>query len=300
MLVFQFSLLFVIFSLTGCECDTYRIGCRRNGDKLITKKVLISVPTSSSSDHIIVYEYVATKFVSFIEYQIGSGCHEEKVLAEIVFTGNYSLESKFFLYNVTKLLVTLVVYGFEQYNVPSDFQPILVPQFLITEDDDTPKFGVGFRQPNDELLYFQTQSSIKTKYLTNHTLDFIAEVDHFITYVSFTVDSKTAGATFLKMSEHNFAGSVYDVDTMLLTAKMFVYGFKRDNVPADYKPIFQANKVESADQKAYIDSLPFYSVVNESRDDVDFSNSNSQLDKYVLSMWIFSVSVRLMYTNIWI
>lgn len=68
---------------------------------------------------------------------------KERVLAEIVFTGNYSLESKFFLYNVTKLMVTLVVYGFEQYNVPSDFQPILVPQFLITEEDDTPKFGVG-------------------------------------------------------------------------------------------------------------------------------------------------------------
>lgn len=98
------------------------------------------------------------------------------------------MESKFFLFNVTELIVTLVVYGFEQYNVPSDFQPILVPQFLIMEDDDTPKFGVGFRQSDDELLYFQTQSSIKTKYLTNHTLEFSADVDHFITYVSFSVD----------------------------------------------------------------------------------------------------------------
>lgn len=86
------------------------------------------------------------------------------------------------------MIVTLVVYGFEQYNVPSNFQPILVPQFLIMEDDDTPKFGVGFRQSDDELLYFQTQSSIKTKYLTNHTLEFSADVDHFITYVSFSVD----------------------------------------------------------------------------------------------------------------
>lgn len=68
---------------------------------------------------------------------------KERVQAEIFFTGNYSLESKFFLFNVTELLVTLVVYGFEQYNVPKDFQPILVPQFLITEDDDTPKFGIG-------------------------------------------------------------------------------------------------------------------------------------------------------------
>lgn len=98
------------------------------------------------------------------------------------------MESKFFLFNVTELIVTLVVYGYEQYNVPSDFQPILVPQFLIMEDDDTPKFGVGFRQSDDELVYFQTQSSIKTKYLTNHTLEFSADVDHFITYVSFSVD----------------------------------------------------------------------------------------------------------------
>lgn len=84
--------------------------------------------------------------------------------------------------------MTLVVYGYEQYNVPADFQPILVPQFLIMEEDDKPKFGVGFRQSNDELIYFQTQSSIKTKYLTNHTLEFSADVEHFISYVSFSVD----------------------------------------------------------------------------------------------------------------
>lgn len=104
------------------------------------------------------------------------------------------------------------------------------------------------------------------------------------------------------MTEHNFVGSAYDADTMLLTAKMYVYGFKRDNVPADYKPIFQANKVESTNRKGHIDSEPFYSIVNDTRrnDDVDFSNSNTQLDKYGLSMWIFSVSFRLMFNNIWI
>lgn len=113
---------------------------------------------------------------------------KENVQAEIVFTSNYSLESKFFLINVTDLIVTLAVYGFEQYNVPSDFQPILVPQFLIMEDDDVPKFGVGFRQFDDELLYFLTQSSIKTIQLTNHSLEFSTVIEHFITYVSFSVD----------------------------------------------------------------------------------------------------------------
>lgn len=104
------------------------------------------------------------------------------------------------------------------------------------------------------------------------------------------------------MTEHNFVGLVYDVNTMLLTGKMYVYGFKRDNVPTDYKPIFQTNKVESKNNKGNIYSEPFYSFVNVTRrsDDVDFSKSNSQLDKYVLSTWIFSVFVRLMCANIWI
>lgn len=103
------------------------------------------------------------------------------------------------------------------------------------------------------------------------------------------------------MTEHHFVGLVYDVNTMLLTAKMYVYGFKRDNVPTDYKPIFQTNKVESTNNKGNIYSEPFYSFVNKSySDEVDFSKSNSQLDQYVLSTWIFSVSIRLMYTNVWI
>lgn len=103
------------------------------------------------------------------------------------------------------------------------------------------------------------------------------------------------------MTEHNFVGLVYDVNTMVLTAKMYVYGFKRDNVPTDYKPIFQTNKVESTNNKGTMYSEPFYSFVNESySDDADFSKSNSQLDKHVLSTWIFSVSIRLMYANIWI
>ncbi len=67
-------------------------------------------------------------------------------------------------------MVTLVVYGYEQYNVPSDFQPILVPQFLITEDDDTPKFGVGkniiyinlLACHNSNKIYAETQHYVVT------------------------------------------------------------------------------------------------------------------------------------------
>lgn len=112
------------------------------------------------------------------------------------------------------------------------------------------------------------------------------------------------------MTEHNFVGLVYDMNTMLLTGKMYVYGFKRDNVPTDYKPIFQTNKLESTNNKGSIYSGPFYSFINESKrsddvnndndDDVDFSKSNSQLDNYALSTWIFCVFVRLMCTNVWI
>lgn len=105
------------------------------------------------------------------------------------------------------------------------------------------------------------------------------------------------------MTEHYFAGLVYDVNTMLLTAKMYVYGYKRDNVPTDYKPIFQPNKVETKNNNkgSNIYSEPFYSFVNTSdSDDINVSESNSQLVKYYISTWIFATFVRLMYSNFWI
>lgn len=80
------------------------------------------------------------------------------------------------------------IYGFDSFNIPLHFQPILVPQFLLTQDNASPKFGLGFRRPNDELIYFATQTTAKTKTKQNHSLSFEESVEHFITYVSFSVD----------------------------------------------------------------------------------------------------------------
>lgn len=97
------------------------------------------------------------------------------------------------------------------------------------------------------------------------------------------------------MTEHNFVGLVYDANTMVLTAKMYVYGYKRDNVPMDYKPIFQPNKLESKnDNGKNIHLEPFYSFINIS-DAEDVSKSNGRLDKHIISIWIvcglfFSIS----------
>lgn len=109
-------------------------------------------------------------------------------MADIVFTGEYSLEAKFDIINITELVIIMSIYGFDQFNLPLNFKPILVPQFLVTEDNNTPKFGLGFRKENDELIYFYTQTTTKTTKPTNHSLHFEAKIEHFITYVSFSVD----------------------------------------------------------------------------------------------------------------
>lgn len=109
-------------------------------------------------------------------------------MADIVFTGEYSLEAKFDIINITELVIVMSIYGFDQFNLPLNFKPILVPQFLVTEDNNTPKFGLGFRRENDELIYFYTQTTTKTKNPTNHSLHFEAKIEHYITYVSFSVD----------------------------------------------------------------------------------------------------------------
>lgn len=109
-------------------------------------------------------------------------------MANIAFTGDYSLEARFDLINITELIVIMTIYGYDQFDIPLNFTPILVPQYLITESNESPKFGVGFRQENDELVYFATKTSSKTNATTNHTLSFTAEIEHYITYVSFTVD----------------------------------------------------------------------------------------------------------------
>lgn len=109
-------------------------------------------------------------------------------MADIVFTGEYSLEARFDIINITELVIVMSIYGFDQFNLPLNFIPILVPQFLVTENNASPKFGLGFRQPNDELIYFYTQTSARTKQRTNHSLSFTANLEHFLTYVSFSVD----------------------------------------------------------------------------------------------------------------
>lgn len=179
------------------------------GDQTIFKKVLLSVPTANRSNHTVIYEYSATKAVSCIEYLVENLTDEvnpnivlqnlvliifqpfspqEHVEADIAFTGEYSLEAKFHLYNITEMVIVMSIYGFDSFNVPLHFQPILVPQFLLTQDNAAPKFGLGFRQPFDELIYFATQTTARTKTKQNHSLTFEESVEHFITYVSFSVD----------------------------------------------------------------------------------------------------------------
>lgn len=148
------------------------------------------------------------------------------------------------------------IYGFDQFNLPLNFKPILVPQFLLAQDNRSSKFGLGFRELNDDLIYFHTQTSRQTDRATNHSITFTARVEHYITYVSFSVDvsvfgfmllfymelifffthtqSKTAGATFLRLSNHEFDGMVYDFNTKQLFANMYVYGYKIEQLPPHY------------------------------------------------------------------
>lgn len=183
-----------------CRADTFRIGRRVPGDSIVLKKVLLSVPSAVPTNHTVIYEYRATKAVSCIEYHIENLADEaDHVAADISFTGEYSLAAHFQLVNITELVIVMSIYGFDQFSVPLHFRPILVPQFLIAGDGDvgggTPKFGLGFRRPADELVYFYTQSTTRTDGARNHSLIFETLVEHYITYVSFAVDvSLSAGA----------------------------------------------------------------------------------------------------------
>lgn len=89
----------------------------------------------------------------------------------------------------------------------------------------------------------------------------------FFTYTH--TQSTTAAATFVTVAEHTFNGVVYDGNATALTAKMYVYGFKRDSLPANYKPIFQSNNVESMNGSIDLEKLLL------PLDDVDMDNSST-------------------------
>lgn len=152
------------------------------------------------TNHTVIYEYRAAEAVSCIEYQVAdvattatndadNASFPSHCSADIAFTGEYSLAATFHLVNITELVIVMSIYGFDQFSVPLDFRPILVPQFLRSADGGAPKFGLGFRQHADELVYFYTQQTTRTTAARNHSLVFEALlVEHYITYVSFAVD----------------------------------------------------------------------------------------------------------------
>lgn len=108
--------------------------------------------------------------------------------ALIVLTGEYSIEAIFHITNVTKIVVTMTVFGFDHLSVPENFQPILLSRYSIDDDDNYSKMGIGQRMKNDQIIFFQVKSTQPTNIVTNHTLEFNLTVDQSITYVSFSVD----------------------------------------------------------------------------------------------------------------
>ena len=108
-----------------------------------------------------------------------------------MFTGEHSIEAQFDIINITELIVIMTVYGFDEFVVPLSFEPILYPEHYNPDTNDMVKYGTGFRQEDDELIYFATKSTNRTEYETNHSLTFSIEINHFITYASFSVDVST-------------------------------------------------------------------------------------------------------------
>lgn len=68
--------------------------------------------------------------------------------------------------------------------------------------------------------------------------------------------SKTAGVTFVLMTEHEFRGIVYDTNARQLFANLYVYGYKRDKLPVDYVPLSAAEMPE-LDFGAAAAAVPF-------------------------------------------
>lgn len=113
---------------------------------------------------------------------------QENIAANIKLTSDHSIEAEIFVRNTTQLIVTMIVYGVDQLNVPTYFQPILVPKFLIHEDANTSKLSIGMRQENDQLVFYRTQSTKPTATLTNHSMEFDIDIDQIITCISFSVN----------------------------------------------------------------------------------------------------------------
>lgn len=180
--------------LRTAHADTFRIGRRVAGDRVVLKKVLLSVPSAVPTNHTVIYEFAATsRAVSCIEYHIENLADEaNRVSADIAFTGDASLAAHFELVNITELVIVMSIYGFDQFAVPLDFRPILRPQFLLSGAADaeggTPQFGLGFRRRGDELVHFYPQETTRTDGRRNHSLVFETVVRDYITYVSFAVD----------------------------------------------------------------------------------------------------------------
>lgn len=73
----------------------------------------------------------------------------------------------------------------------------------------------------------------------------------------FVVQSKTAGVTFLLMTEHEFRGIVYDTNTHILFANLYVYGYKAEKLPADYVPMLPTASAPPDSSHTLLDAVPF-------------------------------------------
>lgn len=49
------------------------------------------------------------------------------------------------------------------------------------------------------------------------------------------------------MTDHEFSGIVYDVHTNILFANMYVYGYKKEKLPAGYESIFPLPNIAELD-----------------------------------------------------
>lgn len=108
--------------------------------------------------------------------------------SEIVFTSEQSLEATFHsVQNVTKLLVTITVFGYHLQFIPNDTATILWNAAFLRADEYE-LFSVGEREYGDDEIFFSAKRTPVTASKQNHSIEFDVAFEMYITFVEIMVN----------------------------------------------------------------------------------------------------------------
>lgn len=87
------------------------------------------------------------------------------------------------------------------------------------------------------------------------------------------------------MTQHEFDGIVYDMNSTILFANMYLYGFNREKLPLNYTPTFQNNRsgiphlgIMKMDSTVGGNQMPWTETNFPNKNHKTLENTNSKCD----------------------